>query len=333
MLQLGKGDKMIEKIKKLKKVELHLHLDGSVRIDTAVRLTGKSREELINDMVASDKCLNLSEYLTKFDLPISLMQNRGNLVRVARDLVKYLEDENVIYAEVRFAPMFHTREGLSYDEVVEAVIEGLNTSNKVKTNLILCMMRGMKREDNLKTIEVAFKYLGKGVCAIDLAGAEDKYPLNLYEDLFEVVKSKGIPFTIHAGENGSYKEVLKAINLGARRIGHGIHAIDSSDTIELIKNNNVLLEICPSSNVQTNSISEYRDNPIYKFYKMGVNVSINTDNVTVSNLSISDEYIKLYNTFGLKEEDFIRINEMAIKGAFLSNEEKQNLLEEIRESR
>lgn len=330
MLQLDKGDLMIDKIKDLKKIELHLHLDGSVRIDTAVDLTGGSREKLISEMVASDKCLNLSEYLTRFNLPISLMQNRGNLVRVARDLVKYLEDENVIYAEVRFAPMFHTKEGLSYDEVVEAVIEGLNTSNKVKTNLILCMMRGMEKVDNIKTIEVASKYLGKGVCAIDLAGAEDKYPLNEYEDLFEIVKSKGIPFTIHAGENGSYSEVEKAINLGARRIGHGIHAIDNSDTIELIKNNDVLLEICPTSNVQTNAVNEYRDNPIYKFYNMGVKVSINTDNVTVSNLSINDEYIKLKSTFGFTIEDFIRINEMAIKGAFLSNEEKLELLEKIR---
>ena len=320
---------MINRIKNLKKIELHLHLDGSVRLETAMELTGRSREELVTEMIASDKCENLSEYLTKFDLPISIMQTKENLRKIAKDLVDYLESENVIYAEVRFAPMFHINSGLSYEEVVEAVIVGLKANNRVKTNLILCMMRGMDRENNLKTIEVASKYLGKGVCAIDLAGAEDKYPLDDYVELFDIVKSNGIPFTIHAGENGSYEEVEKAIKIGTKRIGHGIHAIDNEDTIKLLKDNGVLLEICPTSNVQTNAVSEYKDNPIKKFYDSGVRVSINTDNVTVSNISISDEYIKIYDSFGIGVEDFNKINMMAVKNSFLNDKEKEELLKEF----
>ena len=321
---------MKDEIKKLKKVELHLHLDGSVMLDTASDLVNCDMDKLKREMIACDKCSDLSEYLTKFDLPISMMQTKEALKKVAVDLVSYLKSENVIYAEVRFAPMFHTKNGLSYDEVVEAVIEGLNIDNTVKTNLILCMMRGMNRDDNVKTIETASKYLGKGVCAVDLAGAEDKYPLEEYLELFEIAKIKGIPFTIHAGENGSYSEIDKAILVGASRIGHGIHAIDNANTIDLLKNNNILLEICPTSNVQTNTVDYYGDNPIYKFYRLGVRVSINTDNVTVSNISLSNEYFKLYEMFGFSLEDFRKINKMSLEGAFLTDAEKIELLEKLK---
>ena len=316
----------MKSIDELYKVELHLHLDGSIPLSVASRLSGLSLEEVKSKMIANDKCDNLSEYLTKFDLPISIMQSRENLIRVSRELVKYLESQNVIYAEVRFAPMFHTKEGLSYEKIVESVLEGLK-SDKVKTNLILCMMRGMDRESNIKTIEVVEKYLGKGVCGIDLAGAEDRYPLDEYLELFDIVKEKGIPFTIHAGENGSYEEVKKAIKIGAKRIGHGIHAIDDNETIELIKENNVLLEVCPTSNVQTNAVDEYIYHPINDLYMKGVRLNINTDNTTVSNISLNEEYNKLYEVFRFGEEDFNKMNIMAIENSFMMEEEKSELLD------
>lgn len=316
---------MIESIKDLKKIELHLHLDGSVEISTLGKISGIRDELLKKDMVANDKCQNLSEYLTKFNLPISYMQNKENLTIIARDLVDYLEKENVIYAEIRFAPMFHTENGLTYEEIVQAVLDGLNYNRNVKTNLILCMMRGFDKEDNFKTIEVCEKYLNKGICAIDLAGAEDKYPLDDYIELFEIIKSKNIPFTIHAGENGDYNEIDKAINIGTTRIGHGIHSIDSLDTLKLIRENNILLEICPTSNVQTNSINVYNNHPIDKLYRNDIRVSINTDNKTVSNISLSEEYIKLYENFGFTLDDFRKMNMYAVDGAFLSDCEKEEL--------
>ena len=318
----------MKSINDLCKVELHLHLDGSVPLEVASELSGLSIEEVKDKMIANDKCENLSEYLTKFDLPISIMQSRENLIRVSQELVKYLESQNVVYAEVRFAPMFHVKEGLSYEEVVEAVLEGLK-SDKVKTNLILCMMRGMDRDSNIKTIEVVEKYLGKGVCGIDLAGAEDKYPLDEYIELFNIVKEKDIPFTIHAGENGSYEEVKKAIKIGAKRIGHGIHAIDDNETIELIKENNILLEVCPTSNVQTNAVAKYIYHPINDLYMRGVRLNVNTDNTTVSNISLNEEYNKLYEVFGFCDEDFNKMNIMAIEGAFLTEDEKSELLKKV----
>lgn len=320
---------MHNRIQKLKKIELHLHLDGSVSVNTISKITKENIEDLENKMIANEKCQNLSEYLTKFDIPIDCMQTKENLILVAEELTKYLQSQNVIYAEIRFAPMFHTKKGLSYEEVVDSVLEGLNKNNKVKTNLILCMMRGMPKKENLKTIDIAYKYLNKGVCGIDLAGAEDKYSLSNYNDLFKIISEKNIPFTIHAGENGNYEEVDLAIKYGAKRIGHGIHAFESEQTQNKLKDKQILLEVCPTSNIQTNCIEEYKKHPIYSFYKSGINICINTDNKTISNITLNDEYIKLHNNFNFTIEDFIQMNINAINNSFLSEEEKQKLKEDL----
>lgn len=320
---------MDEKIKKLPKVELHLHLDGSISPELASKLSGLSIEEAKTKMIAKDKCHNLSEYLTKFDFPISIMQTKENLTLIAKDLVNRLASEKVIYAEIRFAPMFHTKKGLSYEEIVEAVLSGLNSNTKIKTNLILCMMRGMSREDNIKTIEIAEKYLNRGVCAIDLAGAEDQFPLDNYLDLFKIANQKGIPYTIHAGENGNADEVRKAISIGASRIGHGIHAIEDKSVLNLIKKKKVLLEICPTSNVQTNAITDYASHPINQLYQLGIRVNINTDNTSVSNISLNEEYLKLAKQFHFNLSDYQKMNLYAIENAFLSESEKENLRNQI----
>ena len=320
---------MKDELKQLKKIELHLHLDGSVLLSTISKITNREIDDLKNEMIASSKCDNLSEYLTKFDVPIECMQTKENLTLISKELVDYLEGENVIYAEVRFAPMFHTKKGLSYEEIVEAVLLGLNSNKNVKTNLILCMMRGMGKEENLKTIEVAEKNLDKGVCAIDLAGAEDKYPLSDYCWLFELAKNKNIPFTIHCGENGSYKEIELAIKLGAYRIGHGIHAYESVELMEKLINKDILLEICPTSNVQTNSIDKYSNHPIYDFYKNNLKVCINTDNKTVSNITLTDEYVKLLDNFDFTIDDLKKMNINALEKSFLSVDEKEKLKKQL----
>ena len=317
-------------LKKMPKVELHLHLDGSLSLDLASELSGLSKEELVEKMVAPDKCQNLSDYLTKFDFPISLMQTKKNLSMIAYDLVNRLEEDEVIYAEIRFAPMFHTKEGLTMEEVVEAVLNGLRQNKRVQSNLILCMMRGASLEDNQKTLLLAEEYLNRGVCAVDLAGAEDKYPIDDYLPLFDEARKKGIPFTIHAGENGGADEVRRAILAGASRIGHGIHALDDEKVLSLIKEKNILLEICPTSNVQTNAIDVYTNHPIKKLYQQGVSLNINTDNRTVSHISLTNEYTKLYETFSFSLLDFQKMNENAILHSFLSNEEKKELLKKLK---
>ena len=147
--------------------------------------------------------------------------------------------------------------------------------------------------------------------------------------LFSLAKEKNIPFTIHAGENGSASEVEKAIKVGAKRIGHGIHSISDLKVLDLIQEKDVLLEICPTSNVQTNAVDIYANHPIKKLYQHHIALSINTDNRTVSNISLTEEYQKLYKTFSFLLNDYQEMNKKAILHSFLSDEEKEELLKKL----
>lgn len=323
------GEIMIDEIRKMPKVELHLHLDGSLSIGLACKLSGLSFKEVFEKMVAPSKNDNLGEYLIKFDFPISLMQNKENLELVASDLASRLASQNVIYAEVRFAPMFHTKQGLTYDEIITSILKGFSSNKKIKINLILCLMRGCSPFDNMKTLDTAYKYLGKGVCAIDLAGDEGKYPLDEYYKYFELANKRNIPFTIHAGEVKE-EEIRKALSLNPKRLGHGITAINDNDLCNLIKAKDVLLEVCPTNNVQTNIVEEYNLHPIKELYEKDVLLNINTDNSSVSNVTLIEEYIKLYETFDFNLDDFKKMNINAINHAFLSEREKKQLLKMIK---
>ena len=309
-------------LKKLPKVELHIHLDGSVRLDTASELTGKSIEEVKNLMIAKEECRDLNEYLTKFNLANEVMQSQKNLTRIAKELVEDLKKDNVIYAEVRFAPLFHIKKGLTEEEVIEAVLLGLQ-DEELRVNLILCMMRQFSFEDNLKTIELASKYLDKGVVAIDLAGAEALYPTASFKRLFQITKDKNIPFTIHAGEADGKDSILSAISFGTKRIGHGVKCIEDNITLDLIKKNNITLEVCPTSNIQTNVFKSYHNHPIRKLYDMDILVTINVDNMTVSNINLTKEYEKLVQNFNFTLKDFKKMNINAINASFLNDELKE----------
>ncbi|MCH5166690.1 MAG: adenosine deaminase [Erysipelotrichales bacterium] len=314
--------------KKIKKVELHVHLDGSIRPSTISEYMNISVDEAKDLLIAKDKCEDLNEYLTKFDLPVKFMQTKEELIRVAKELVEDLIEDNCIYAEIRFAPNKHT-EKLSLDEVVESALAGLK-SEYLKTGLILCMMRGDSFEDNKNIIDLASKYLKKGVVGIDLAGAEALFKTNDYKDLFAYAKSLNIPFTIHAGEADGVCSIEDAISFGAKRIGHGVRSIESEECLNLIKKNDILLEVCPTSNIQTNTFASINDHPIKYLKEEGVPVSINTDNRTVSNVTLSLEYDKLMSTFGFNQNDFDEMNESAIKHAFISENEKRELLEKLK---
>ncbi len=312
----------------LKKVELHLHLDGSVRPSTIASILNMDEQDIRKKVCTNKDTKDLKDYLSKFDLPISVMQTKENLTRISYELALDLKQDNVIYAEIRFAPLFHTKQGLTIDEVIIAVLDGLKQV-PVKTNLILCMMRGSSYENNYKVIETAYKFLNKGVVGIDLAGDEKNYPVDNYKDLFEIAKNKKIPFTIHAGEADDYNSIDNAIKLGAKRIGHGVRAIENDNTIKLIKENNITLEVCPISNIDTKIYKNIKEHPIKKLYDENINITISTDNRTVSNTTLNDTYKILQNTFNFTKEDFIKINQNAIKAAFISDKEKELLLKEL----
>lgn len=313
-------------MKNLKKIELHVHLDGSIRPTTISELLNISLEEANKLAMVSQKTNSLKEYLDKFDIPLKIMQTKENLTRVAKELAEDLQKDNVIYAEIRFAPNKHLEQGLSLDEVITSILKGLSEV-PIKTNLILCMMRGDTLANNLEVIKYAKKYLGQGVVGIDLAGNEAAYPVNDYKDLFLLAKEEGIPFTIHAGEADGALSVINAINLGAKRIGHGVRAIENKEALNLIKEKDITLEVCPKSNLDANIYNNLEEHPIKKLFDEKMKVTINTDNRTVSNITLYETYKELKTTFNFTDEDLITMNKYAIECAFLSESEKQELLD------
>lgn len=199
----------LKKIEEMPKAVLHLHLDGSLRPETVYNWLKKlgidvPLEQVRKDLMVDKNCRNLNEYLQKFDLPLRLLQTEEHIEQATYELFEDLSKQNVIYAEVRFAPRLHDEQGLSYDDIVEAAIRGMNKAKEqfgIDGNLILCCMRGERNViRSLQTVATTKKYLGKGVCGLDLAGAEALYPTENYKEIFELAKKSNIPFTIHAGE-------------------------------------------------------------------------------------------------------------------------------------
>lgn len=313
------------RVKDLPKVELHLHLDGSLDIGLASKILNKDRAIIEEEMIAPLKCKSLGDYLERFRLPEILLQKPEHIEAFSKKLADDLIKENVVYAEVRFAPNKHLKY-LDDDSLINLIYDSLNYRSELKVKLILSMMRNDSYLDNIRVINLAYRHLGNEVAAVDLAGDEDKYPTILFKDLFDYVKELKIPFTIHAGESTNANEVLTAINFGAKRIGHGIKVINDQDILNILKENDVLLELAPSSNVQTNSIDIYKNHPIKRLKEENVIFSINTDNRTVSNLDLTSEYIRLIKSNLLDINDIIYANFNAIDYSFLNKEDKKKLL-------
>ena len=314
------------------KIDLHLHLDGSLRPETVwelgreqhITLPARNKEELEGFLRVPEDCKNLTEYLQRFDLPLMVLQKADAIERVVYELIEDLREEGVLYAEIRFAPQLSTKKGLSQEQVLEAAIAGLNRGlvdfPSIKASLILCCMRGEgNEEENLKTIEVARKYLGKGVCAVDLAGAEALFKTECYNGLFERVRELELPFTIHAGEADGADSIKKALEFGAKRIGHGIRVIEDRGLLEKVIREKIILEVCPISNLHTKAAKDVNSHPIRVLFDMGVRVTINTDNRTVSNTSLDREYEFLKKYYQFQEEEIEKMNEHAKKAAFLES--------------
>lgn len=314
-------------------VELHLHLDGALSIDNCKKIAKIQNidipgdVEISNMMIAKD-CHNLNELLTKFEFPLSLLQTYEGIKNAVKNLQDELIEQGIIYAEIRFAPEFHTRKGLTQEEVVNAAIEGLNLS-KLKSNLILCCMRGNSLDKNIETVKLAKKYLDKGVCAIDLAGAEGIYPTKDYEDIFKYAKELEIPFTIHAGEADGPSSVYDAIRFGAKRIGHGVRSIEDFNLIKLIKEKDITLEICPTSNICTAIYNKISDIPIKELLDNGINITINTDDPVICNTTLREDLLLVKNAFNLSDEDIIKLQLNAINASFASKEVKEEIIERI----
>ena len=312
--------------------DLHLHLDGSLSIPAARVLArlqnitlNLSDEELRQKLQVDEGCQDLNQYLEKFAFPNTLLQTKEGISASVRLLAEELKELGYIYAEIRYAPQKHCQQGLTQQEVIEASIEGAKQA-PIPITLILCCMRGDdNREQNLETIQLATRYLDKGVGAIDLAGAEALYPTSGFEELFQLAKQTGIPFTIHAGEADGPQSVRKALDFGAKRIGHGVRSAEDSSLLQLLSAEEVTLECCPTSNLNTAVFSSLDQYPFRLFLGNKVRFTINSDNMAVSATNVIREWQLLNNTFHLTVDEVQQILENSIDAAFASETLKGQL--------
>lgn len=313
-----------------KLIELHLHLDGSLRPETVwelakeqnIKLQANTVDEVRDQMQVPEDCRTLEEYLTRFDLPLLVLQTREALERAAFELTEDLAKEGVTYAEIRFAPQLSIKGGMTQEQAVEAAIEGVKRGMEqypsIRVGLILCCMRGEDNEEwNLQTVEAAKKYLGDVVCAVDIAGAESLYPTERFAPVFEKVREYGLPSTIHAGEAAGPESMKTALAFGAKRIGHGVAAVEDPELVRRLIEEQITLEVCVTSNYQTKVVPSIEAHPIRRLFNAGVRVTVNSDNRTVSNTNVRKELDILRNVFGFKEQEIEKMEEYAWEARFL----------------
>lgn len=318
-------------------IDLHLHIDGSVSVRSARELAKienvilpESDEELKNMLTVSDDCKDLNEYLEKFSLPGMLMQSEESIEKCVYNLCCELREKGYIYAELRFAPQKHCEKGMSQEQAVISAIRGIRLSG-FEAQLILCCMRdgADNSAENISTVFLTEKYLGKGVCACDLAGAEALFPNERYKYIFEKARELSVPFTIHSGEALGADSVKKAVEYGAARIGHGVRSIEDPETVKLLSEKNIPLEICPTSNINTCVFKNISEIPVSKLIKQGVTVTINSDNMSVSATDVRKELLKISEAFSFGMDDIKMLLVNSANSSFADDALKKRLVEKI----
>ena len=319
-------------------IDLHLHLDGSLSIEDFQYLASRQGvnlgDEFPQNIYVPEGCTSLEEYLERFDLPLSLLQDEFSIAYAVDSLVNRLYKKGYIYAEIRFAPQLHTRKGMSQEDAVIAATSGLRHALQDKkgfdANLILCCMRQSDYKTNLPAILLAEKYRNSKVVAVDLAGPEAFKTADTYKPLFDEAKKRNVTVIIHAGEACGSSEVEMAVDLlGAKRIGHGVHLVLSRENIMKMTEKRIAFEFCPTSNLQTTSLASYEDVPLRKFDTAGIMVTINSDNMTVSHTDVLQEFKHLFKTFKLQKFEVKHLLLNSINAAFIDQEEKFLLMQEL----
>ena len=319
-----------EELRKLPKVELHCHLDGSLSRTFIEKRLG--REVKPEELSVNDNCTSLNEYLEKFDLPGQCIMDEEGLFGAAYDLMGQLQEENVCYAEVRFAPLLSETGSMDCRKVIEATVRGMEQGKKdfgIEYGLITCAMRHHSAEENLRMIRIAREFLGAGVCAADLAGAEALYPMSEFMEVFAQAKKWGMPFTLHAGECGNIQNIIDSVKAGAGRIGHGIAMRGNASCQKELAAAGIGVEMCPISNLQTKAVQNMSEYPIREFLDNGVKVTINTDNRTVSNTTLVKELEFIQKNYGIRDEEVLLMMRNAAEAAFAPDDVKDKLYRKL----
>jgi adenosine deaminase len=325
-------------IKAMPKTDLHIHLDGSVRISTLldlankqnVTLPAKSEPELKKLLVPGLKCKNLEDYLRPFDIVLSVLQEEEALYRVAYELAEDAAEENVWYMEIRYSPILHTKKGLKLTTIIDAVLAGLRQAEKkfeIKTGVIVCGMRNISPESSMMLADLAVAYKHRGVVGFDLAGIEESYPAKHHREAFYRILNNNINTTAHAGEAYGPESIHQAIHYcGAHRIGHGTRLLEDGDLLNYVNDHRIPLEICLTSNVQTKATPSFDKHPLKFYYDFGLRTTINTDNRLISDTTVTNELGLAAKYANLNINDLKTIIVSGFKSAFLPMRERAIML-------
>src|SRR5829696_1578713 len=314
-------------VEAMPKAELHLHLDGSLRVDTALELARTRGIDAPSDwagmfaaLVAPERGADQAELLRAFDLPIALMQDAEALERITFELVESKAADGVRYLEIRWGPLLHVRGGLSLVDGIAAVCGGAVAAASrtgVTVRLICTALRSHDPAENRRLAETASRFLSRGVTAFDLAGPEAAFPDPLvHAGAFEVARAGGLRITAHAGEWGGAGQVRRALAVTPDRIAHGPLAVDDPELCRELIDRGIPLDLCPTSNLQAGIVPSLESHPLARLHRSGVPVTLSTDDLTVSDISLSEEYVRAVEQIGLALPELWAIDRGALDVAF-----------------
>ncbi len=314
------------------KAELHLHLDGSVLVETALDLARTRSVDAPRDaagmrsrLVAPARCADQAELLRAFELPIALLQDADALARVTAELVVAKAADGVRYVEIRWGPLLHTARGLPVEEGIAAVCDGAArgadeaaaAGTPIVARLICTALRSHGPADNVRLAETAARFRDRGLVGWDLAGPEAAFPdARAHARAFDAARADGLRITVHAGEWGGAAQVRAALALDPERIAHGPGAIDDPALMHELIARRVTLDLAPTSNVQAGIVPSVAEHPIVRLHRAGVPVTLSTDDLTVSDLTLSEEYRRALTDIGLSPEELWAIDRHALDVAF-----------------
>lgn len=326
-----------ELIRRIPKAELHCHLDGSVRPATLLELARDQHKalpcddaEALRDFMRVDDARDLEEYLERFAITLSVMQQDEAMERIAYELAEDCAKEGVRYLETRYAPILNVREGLNLERAVEAPLRGLARAERdfgITSRVIVCAIRNMPPSASLEAAWLAVDFKGDGVVGFDLAGGELGNPAGLHARAFDHCVEHGLPCTCHAGEGDGASSIAAAMHAcHAHRIGHGTHLIDDPALMAEAKAAGVAIECCLTSNVQTRATTAYETHPLRRYFDAGLQVSINTDNRLMSGTDLVKEYGLAAKHLDFSFEELMRLARQGFTNAFLPPGERDALV-------
>ncbi len=309
-------------LRALPKVELHLHMDMSLSYEAVAELApAVTPDDYKRDYAGKLEFTNLTEFLSRTPNILALEQDERGLRVMVKDMFRQLAADSMLYAEVRFAPLQHLRQGLSAADVVRIVEHEVDRQSKdtgIESRIILCTLRHYSADQGMETVRLAHDFAGSRVAAFDLAGDEANFPLETHLEAFRYAHAHGIAITSHAGESKGAESVWETLEqVKPARIGHGVHSIQDAALVQHLKRIQMHLEICPTCNVQLNGFPSYDLHPIDTLYREGLSLGISTDNRTLTPITLTNEYERMAATFGWTKADFVKCNLFALDAAFI----------------